>query len=50
MGTEEGQLPEGLGEHLQRELVLVVTGRELQMEGPLNRDSNAQEPQKFGKR
>lgn len=49
MGTEEGQLPEGLGEHPQRELVLVGRGRELQMEGPLNRDSNVQEPQKFGK-
>ena len=42
--TEEGQVPEGLGEPLQRESVLIGRGQELQMEGLFNRDSNVQEP------
>lgn len=42
--TKEGQVPEGLGEHPQRESVLIGRGRELQMEGLFNRDSNVQEP------
>ena len=42
--TDEGQVPEGLGEPLQRESVLIGRGQELQMEGLFNRDSNVQEP------